>query len=199
MLPDILRIFRQRFPKVDLVLQELLLKDSRPRLLDRTLDVDFENLYNLYNLQSADDQHCLAYEVVHQEPLVLVLPKDHPLAHVPHVQLQDCANDAFVLPSHNSVPALHTLIRLACMEAGFHPNVVQEADWMATILGLVAGELGVALLPANVMNLQRTGVVYRKLQGQSPVFQIAITWRRDNPSKILSNFLNVVRAVVRRS
>jgi DNA-binding transcriptional LysR family regulator len=84
------------------------------------------------------------------------------------------------------------------MEAGFQPNVVQEAVWMPTVLALVAGELGVALLPANVMNLQRTGVAYRKLQGQSPVFQIAIAWRRDNPSKILSNFLNVVRAVVRR-
>src|SRR5919199_2184266 len=196
LLPDILRIFRQKFPKVDLDLQELLNEESRQKLQDRLIDVDFENLYNL---QDVDDQHCLAYEVVHQEPLVMVLPIDHPLAHAPHVQLQDFASDAFVLPSHQSVPALHALTRMACMEAGFHPNVVQEAAWMATVLGLVAGELGVALLPANVMNLQRTGVVYRKLQGQSPVFQIAVTWRRDNPSKILLNFLDVVRTVVRSS
>ncbi|MDZ8236792.1 MAG: hypothetical protein RMZ69_06385 [Nostoc sp. ChiQUE01a] len=64
-----------------------------------------------------------------------------------------------------------------------------------TILGLVAGELGVRLLPANVMNLQRTGVVYRKIQGQLPIFKMANAWRRDNQSKILSNFLNVVREV----
>ena len=196
LLPDILRVFHQKFPKVDLVLQELVNEESRQRLQDRIIDVDFENLYNL---QDVDDQHCLTYEVVHQEPLVMVLPKDHPLAHSPQVQLQDFANEAFVLPSHNSVPALHTLIRMACMEAGFHPKVVQEAVWMPTVLCLVAGELGVALLPANVMNLQRTGVAYRKLQGQSPVFKIAIAWRRDNPSKILSNFLNVVRAVVHQS
>jgi DNA-binding transcriptional LysR family regulator len=192
LLPDILRVFHQKFPKVDLVLQELLNQESRQRLQDRIIDVDFENLYNL---QDVDEEHCLTYEVVSQEPLVIVLPKDHPLAHSPQVQLQDFANEAFVLPSHNSVPALHALIRLACLEAGFHPKVVQEAVWMPTVLCLVAGEIGVALLPANVMNLQRTGVVYRKLQGQLPVFQIAITWRRDNPSKILPNFLNVVREV----
>ena len=195
LLPDILRIFRQKFPKVDLVLQELLNEESRQRLQDRLIDVDFENLYNL---QDVDDQHCLTYEVVQREPLVMVLPIDHPLAYSPQVQLQDFANESFVLPCHNSVPALHTLIRMACLEAGFHPKVVQEAAWMPTVLALVAGEIGVALLPANVMNLQRTGVAYRKLQGQLPVFQMAIAWRRDNPSKILSNFLNVVRALVRR-
>jgi DNA-binding transcriptional LysR family regulator len=195
LLPDILRIFRQKFPHVDLVLQELLNEESRQRLQDRTIDVDFENLYNL---QDVDDQHCLTYELVHQEPLVMVLPINHPLAHSPQVQLQDFANESFVLPSHNSVPALHTLVCIACMEAGFHPKVVQEAAWMPTVLSLVAGEIGVALLPANVMNLQRTGVVYRKIQGQSPVFQMAIAWRRDNQSKILSNFLNVVRAVVHK-
>jgi DNA-binding transcriptional LysR family regulator len=196
LLPDILHVFCQKFPKVDLSLQELVFEESRQRLQDRVIDVDFENLYNL---QDVDNQHCLTYEVVYQEPLVMVLPKDHPLAHSPQVQLQDFANESFVLPCHNSVPALHTVIRMACIEAGFHPKVVQEAVWMATVLGLVAGEIGVALLPANVMNLQRTGVLYRQLQGQSPVFQMAIAWRRDNPSKILSNFLNVVRAVVRRS
>ena len=195
LLPNILRVFRQKYPNVNLVLQELLFEDSRQKLQDRTLDVDFENFYNL---QDVDDRHFLTYEVVNQQPLVMVLPKEHPLTHYPQVQLQDFKAEPFVLPCYERVPALHTLIRMACLSAGFHPKVVQEAAWMTTILGLVAGEIGVALLPANVMNLQRTGVVYRKIQGQLPVFKIAIAWRRDNQSKILSNFLNVVREVSRR-
>lgn len=194
LLPDILRVFRQRFPNVNLRLQELVSEDSRQRLQDRTLDVDFENLYNL---QDVDDRHFLTYEVVKQESLVMVLPKEHPLADQPQVQLSDFAAEPFVLPACDRVPGLHTMIRMACLEAGFHPKVAQEAAWMTSILSLVAGEIGVTLLPANVMNLQRTGVVYRKISGQLPVFQIAMTWRRDNQSKILSNFLNVVREVSR--
>ncbi|BAY23414.1 LysR family transcriptional regulator [Calothrix sp. NIES-2100] len=192
LLPDILRVFRQKFPQVDLVLQELLCKESRQRLQNRTLDVDFENLYNL---QDVDKHHVLTYEVISKEPLVMVLPQQHSLANNPQVQLADFANEPFILPCRETVPALHQLTRMACIEAGFHPNVVQEATWMPTVLGLVASEMGVALLPANVMNLQRTGVVYREIIGKVPMFQMAIAWRRDNHSKILFNFLNVVREI----
>lgn len=192
LLPEILRIFCQKFPQVDLVLQELLFEECRHRLQDRIIDVDFENLYNL---QDVDEQHCLTYEVVSQEPLVIVLPQNHPLAEAPQVKLEDFKNELFVLPTHDLVPALNALIRRVCLEVGFQPKVVQEATWMSTVLGLVASEIGIALLPANVMNLQRTGVVCRQLQGQLPVFQMAVVWRRDNPSKVLPNFLNVVREV----
>lgn len=192
LLPDILRVFRSYFPNVDLVLQELLFEESRQRLQNRTLDVDFENFYNL---QDVDEHHFLTYEVVNQEPLVMVLPASHPLAHRPQVHLQDIKSEQFILPARDKVPALHALISMACMEAGFYPKVVQEVAWMTTILGLVAGGIGVALLPANVMNLHRTGVIYREIQGQLPMFKMAIVWRRENQSKILLNFLNVVREV----
>lgn len=192
LLPDILRVFRSYFPQVDLVLQELLFEESRLKLQNRLIDLDFDNFYNL---QDVDESHFLTYEVVNTEPLVMILPLAHPLAHHPQVQLLDFAGEKFILPCRDRVPGLHALIGMACMEAGFHPQVVQEAAWMTTILSLVAGEIGVALLPANVMNLQRSGVVYRKIQGKLPMFKIAIAWRRDNQSKILSNFLNVVREV----
>lgn len=192
LLPDILRIFCQQFPQVDLVLQELLSKESRQRLQNRTLDVDFENLYNL---QDVDQHHFLTYEVVHKEPLIMVLPQQHPLANNSQVKLADFANETFILPCHKTVPALHEQTRIACVEAGFHPNVVQEATWMPTVLSLVASEMGVALLPANVINLQRTGVVYREITGKVPTFQMAMIWRQDNHSKILLNFLEVVRDV----
>lgn len=192
LLPDILRTFRKKFPQVNLVLQELLSKESLQRLQNRTLDVDFENLYNL---QDVDERHFLTYQVVNKEPLVMVLPFSHPLADKPQIRLADFASEPFIFPCRKTVPALHQLTRMACVEAGFQPYVVQEATWMPTVLSLVAGEMGVALLPANVMNLQRTSVIYRELAGKLPTFQMAMTWRRDNQSKILSNFLNVVRSL----
>ena len=131
----------------------------------------------------------LTYEIVHKEPLIMVLPQQHPLANNSQVKLADFANERFILPCHKTVPALHEQTRIACVEAGFHPNVVQEATWMPTVLSLVASEMGVALLPANVINLQRTGVVYREITGKVPTFQMAMIWRQDNHSKILLNFL----------
>lgn len=189
LLPEVVRSFRQKYPNVNLVLQEMLFAQSRDLLENGIIDADFENLYNL----QLDNTSYFTYEIVTEEPLVMVLPQAHPQAHQNEVQLQDFADESFILPCSDSVPALHNLIQMACMQAGFTPKVLQEAAWMTTILGLVAGEMGVTLLPANVLNLQRSGVVYRKIQGQSHNFIMAIAWRRDNQSKVLHNFLDIIR------
>lgn len=56
--------------------------------------------------------------------------------------------------------------------------------------------MGISLLPANVQNLQRSGLVYRSIQGQSPVLEIVAVWRSDNGSIILRNFLEVIGNLV---
>ncbi|WP_225931233.1 hypothetical protein [Leptolyngbya sp. 7M] len=61
----------------------------------------------------------------------------------------------------------------------------------------MAGAVGVTLLPTNAMNLQRSGVVYRPIAGQMPLFQLALVWRRDHTSAILHNLLSVVQQVAR--
>nr|WP_322714396.1 LysR family transcriptional regulator [Nostoc sp. ChiSLP03a]MDZ8215643.1 LysR family transcriptional regulator [Nostoc sp. ChiSLP03a] len=192
LLPDIIRVFRSKFPNVALVFEELLFEESWRRLKDNTIDLNFENFYNLADV---DKSHFLTYKLLNPEPLVMVLPTNHPLANQPQVQLSDIKEENFIIPCHKRAPGLYKLIKEACLQVKFPPKVVQEAAWMTTIISLVAGEIGVALLPANVMNLQRTGVVYQNISGNLPMFQTAIVWRKDNRSKILSNFLKVVTEV----
>jgi DNA-binding transcriptional LysR family regulator len=193
LLPEILSMFRSQFPDVQLSLQELLMKDSIQKLQNRELDVDFVNVYNVQNLDGGENW--LTHEVIHQEPLVVVLPDTHALVDRPQIWLQDLKDDLFVLPDPIAVPALSQLIYTACEQAKFHPKAVQTATWMPTILGLVAGGMGVALLPANAASLRRSRVVYRSLHDTLPAFEIAVAWRTDNDSQALHNFLNVVRTV----
>jgi DNA-binding transcriptional LysR family regulator len=192
LLPKILQQFRQQFPGVQLSLHEMLMTESRQKLQHRELDLDFENVYNL---QDVDSHHCLTFEVIHREPLLVVLPESHPLSDRPYISLQDLRHDPFVLPCPKSVPALDHLIQILFAQAKIRPPVAQVATWMPTILSLVAGGLGVALLPANATSLQRVGVVYRPIQDDSPWFEIAVVWRRDNTAQPLLNFLDVVRQV----
>ena len=83
-------------------------------------------------------------------------------------------------------------INSLCLDAGFQPKVKQEAAWISTVLSLVAGGMGISLLPANVQNLQRHGVIYRSIQGKSPLLELVAVWRSDNVSIILKNFLEVI-------
>jgi DNA-binding transcriptional LysR family regulator len=82
-----------------------------------------------------------------------------------------------------------------CRQAGFEPKVVQEAWLMQTTVSLVAGRIGVTLVPASLQNLQRAGVVYKYVEGLSPEIELGVVWRHGNPSAVLRTFLGVVEDV----
>ena len=67
---------------------------------------------------------------------------------------------------------------------------------MQTIIGLISAEMGIALVPASLQNLQRVGVVYKPLQEATPQVETAVVWQPDNTSSVLREFLKVVRLYV---
>ena len=190
-LPDILRAFHEKFPEVELVLQEIASYDQIEKLRNQQLDLGFFHLHNLQNIKSNNDD-VLTFMPILQESLVIVLPENHRFVRRTSISLAALANEQFILPPHNLLYNLRDQINRLCVDAGFQPKVRQEAAWISTVLSLVAGGMGISLLPANVQNLQRCGVVYRSIQGQSPVLEIVAVWRSDNGSIILKNFLEVI-------
>lgn len=190
-LPDILRTFCDRFPEVELVLHEQASYQQLQELCDRHIDVGFVNLHHLQSIDENDDT--LSFISILQEPFVIVLPEGHPLAQQTQVSLKALANELFILPPAHLPSGLYYQITSLCQHVGFSPKVRQEATWMSTVLSLVAGGVGISLLPANAQNLQRTGVVFRLIQEQSPIFQMAMVWRRNDSCIVLRNFLEVAR------
>jgi DNA-binding transcriptional LysR family regulator len=188
-LPDILQSFRDRFPDVRLILREIASFQQAEEIRNQQIDVGFERLPS----KNSNDP-TLKFMPIFRESLVVALPKNHRLAAKTQISLEELANEPFVFPSTDLVPSYGQIISL-CQDVGFYPNIVQEATWMITILSLVAGGVGVTLLPANAQNLQRTGVVYRPLEGQNLTRQIAVVWRRDDSSPILQNFLEVTKNI----
>jgi DNA-binding transcriptional LysR family regulator len=185
-LPPILRAFRDRFPEVELFLREMRPDRVVQRLHDKQVDVGFLYL----PLEDAS----LHIECVSREPLVLALPEAHPLASKQRVELQAVAGEPFVLPARYQMPGLYGQVTEACRQAGFVPNAVQKDVWlMQTIVGLVAGGTGVALVPASLRNLHRRGVVYKSVHGLSPTVELGVIWRRDDRNAVLDSFLRVVR------
>ena len=189
-LPNILRTFRQHYPEIKLILWEENSAFQIERLRDHQTDVVF--VYQNHDLTKAND---LKMMPLSQEMLVVVLPQNHPLAVQSQISLTDLANEEFIMPRTLVVSALPEQIADLCKEAGFKPNVVQEATFMVTILGLVAGEVGISILPSSVQNLQRQGVVYRPIQEKTPVNQLIAVWRDADTSTILEQFLTIAKTV----
>jgi DNA-binding transcriptional LysR family regulator len=194
-LPDILGTFRQTYPNVSLMLSEENSSTQIQRLRDRSTDLMF--VYQYLDLtESLAATADLDVLLLDREPLVVVLPARHPLAARSVISLTDLQTESFIMPDRQVVPGLFKEIEGLCIQAKFMPHIALEAVFMVTILGLVAGEIGISILPASVQNLQRKGVVYKTLQERVVTNQLAAVWRRDNSSPILANFIKIIEALI---
>lgn len=189
LLPHILQTFYQNHPNVKLTLHELASYEQIEKLKKQQLDVGFFHLHNLHHLQSSPSDVPLATRSILQEPLVVVLPEHHRFAKQTSISLAVLANEPFILPPYSLLYGLREQIEQLCTQIGFKPRVRQEAAWISTVLSLVSSGIGISILPANAKNLQRVGVVYRSIKGNSPILEIAAVWRQGNQSATLQNFL----------
>lgn len=186
-LPPLLREFRTRAPAVRLTLHESTTDRQIADLLEGRIDIGFV-------LPPVDDAR-LTYRRIHQEPLVAALPARHPLARARgRIRLAKLADAPFILFPRPLAPGLYDAVVSFCRSAGFSPHIEQEAVQMQTIVSLVSAEMGVALIPASLQHLGRTGVVYKALVEPSPLTEIGLAWRRDDPLSTLQVFLEVVRS-----
>jgi DNA-binding transcriptional LysR family regulator len=186
-LPDILRTFRQNYPNVSLILSEENSVNQIQRLRDRATDLMF-----LYQNRELDEAQDLEVMPLRQELLVVVLPEHHPLATKSEISLIALQKEDFIMPDRQIVPGLFGQIHHLCGQAGFEPKISLEAVFMVTILGLVAGGIGIGILPDSVQKLHRQGVVYRPISEQIAVNRLHLVWRSQDRSPIVHNFIDIL-------
>jgi DNA-binding transcriptional LysR family regulator len=95
-----------------------------------------------------------------------VLPGDHPLAGRARIDLAELAGDEWVAPPVGW--SCDEVFIAGCRSAGFSPKVAHRAgDWQA-VMGLVAGGLGISLVPRLAHTAPPAGVVIIPLTGIPP-------------------------------
>ncbi len=86
------------------------------------------------------------------------------------------------------------MIIAACAEAGFSPQVGQDAPRIVSTLNLVAAGLGITIVPASLSRLPLEGVRYRPLVGK-PALKVPLNLacRSDERSAATLGFIEQVR------
>jgi len=135
--------FRKRLPGVELSVSMVDPAGVLPLLRTGELDLALCN-----DPELGDDGDI---EIIHlfDEPMLLALPRDHPLAGSQSLQLTDLAADKWMLGTTHSCPDAGRFIR-ACHKEGFEPKIAFHNDDYTAILGFVAGGVGVAPVPEMV-------------------------------------------------
>lgn len=179
-LPDTLRRFGEDYPQVRLSLQEGTTDQIVHDIESGRLDVGLV-------FRTPDLPASLESALVWTEPLVIALPQCHPLARGRRVALEKLAQERFLGFERHQGPLMFDAIVSTCMRHGFSPRLF-AARQMHTIVSLVSGGIGVALVPACVQALQREGVVYRRLQGGRTAVETVAVWRRAEDSPLVRAF-----------
>ncbi|CAG1016350.1 Hca operon transcriptional activator HcaR [Burkholderiaceae bacterium] len=190
-LPPTLRNFTENYQRVKVTLQEgttdQILHDVESGGLDIGLVFRTPDLPAAFNSR-----------LVHAEPLVLAMPENHPLAGGSRIALKKLSQEQFLGFERHQGPLMFDAIVATCMRHGFSPKLF-PARQMHTIVSLVSGGIGVALVPGSVQALHREGVVYRSLQGEKTVVETVAVWRRSDASPLVKALLAYLPQVGKRS
>jgi len=185
--PAILREFHHRHPRAELGCFEMRLVRQVEALRQREIDVGF--------VRVPVREPGIASVLLSKEPLVLVLPAEHPRASVRRARLSDFGAETFITVSRAGAPAFHDVLMEACRQAGFVPRVEHEVGEVQTVLALVAAGLGVALVPASLRHMARPGAVYIDLGPRTGEVPLELIWRKESPQPLVDAFIAAARAV----
>jgi LysR family transcriptional regulator, benzoate and cis,cis-muconate-responsive activator of ben and cat genes len=181
-LPEILKEYRSRYPRVELLLHHLGRAELVRGLVNRQIQVAFTR-------PGIDDAQ-IANDVLLREPLVVALPADDPLAARNVLSLRALADKPFILPS----PRLGDDVQAIFGKAGLTPLIGQETADLHTALALVAAGMGLAVVPDSVTRVRWAGVAYRPLRAPRLYTDFTLSYRRDNAGELLAAFRKFVLA-----
>jgi DNA-binding transcriptional LysR family regulator len=164
LLPAALTAFRARHPGVEVALSLVELPGDAVARLD-TGQLDLSLLVQPSD-RPATVPDRIRFHPLFDDPMLVVLPRGHPLAGRPAVRLTDLAGEPWLLGGGPGCPDGEMTLR-ACLAAGFEPRVevpFPTDDYHAT-QGLVAAGVGVTLLPRLALAVPRGDLAVRPLLG----------------------------------
>ena len=168
LVPQVLRSFHAHAPRVRVLLSQEPAHEIIKDLATGAADLA---------ITSARPGGDLAWFPLQEERLVLVVPATHPLRHRPEIRFAHLAGEELV-----TVPVgfgYRALVDGLLREAGVAPAVSFESQDLATIEGLVAAGLGVAVLPEPFAG--QSGTVGVEIAAEGARRTIGLTWRTDRP------------------
>ncbi|WP_318392625.1 LysR family transcriptional regulator [Enterobacter sp.] len=167
---DTLSAFRRRYPDVHLQTREINTREQIAPLHEGSLDLGL-----MRNTQLPDT---LAWEVILREPLLAMIPRDHPLAALPCVTLEMLAREPFVFFDPHVGTGLYDDILGLMRRYDLKPAIAQEVGEAMTIIGLVAAGLGVSILPASFRRVQLEEMRWLPIAQPDAISEMWLVWSK---------------------
>lgn len=167
---DTLSTFRHRYPDVHIQTRETNTREQIVPLNEGALDLGL--------MRNTQLPETLVWERVLREPLLAMVPRDHPLASQPGVSLRELAREPFVFFDPHVGTGLYDDILGLMRRYDLTPVITQEVGEAMTIIGLVAAGLGVSILPASFRRVQLLEMCWLPIEEQDAVSEMWLVWSK---------------------
>ena len=188
-LPSLSRRLSTELPGVDFSFRgEMLAPDQVVALREGAIDVAL--------LRPPVADLSLVVETLRRDRLMVALPVDHPLTGRARVRGRDLAGVDLIMHSAERRSVMYAVVLRLLHDAGVEPRIRHEVGETSTMLTLVAGGLGAAVVPEPVTALGLEGVVYRPLVEPTASVELAVAHRDDRTEPHLARTIDVIRSLI---
>jgi len=168
--PKIVSDFITLHPLISLTLLEVGSEKVQVGIDDGSLDIGVvmlpidENIFEMFPIVD--------------EPMMLLVHPDHPLAKQSNVKFSQLKDENFILFRKSFT--LHDRIITKCIESGFSPNIVFKSSHWDFIAEMVAINFGIAFLPRIIcQDLDRKRVKIISVAEPMIHWQLGVIWKKD--------------------
>jgi DNA-binding transcriptional LysR family regulator len=187
-LPEIVRRYRERYPEVEVTLQEMTTVEQLKALKEGRIDVGFGRL------KSEDPS--IRRILLREERMMVALPPGHRLAERGGtVRLTELAHEKLLVYPKQPRPSFADQVLGVFSEANLAPDQVTEVRELQIAMGLVAAGQGVSIVPESVQGMHHGSVVYRPIEDKHACSPILFSVRHMDRSPELENMLATVYAI----
>ena len=157
-LPELLADFLHSHPNLDIDLQELPSARITHALRQGAADLGI--------VSDAVDTDDLQTRAFRDDPLVLIMPREHPLSHATSVSFTDTLHHDYVGLNANS--ALAVYLEEQALHAGLRMQIRIRADGFDGVMRMVARGVGLAIVPLAAVERGSAGLPFKSLALQEP-------------------------------
>lgn len=134
-LPSLLRIFNQRFPRIEVQIKVESTQDPVQALLDGQLDLAI--------MSGSVRNSKLSYNLLFQDELLVIMSPHHPLAARPFMRAEDFADQTLMV--HFKLEST-TVYQKVLLPAGVMPRQVLQVQLTEALIEMVKAGLGICVM-----------------------------------------------------
>jgi DNA-binding transcriptional LysR family regulator len=182
-LAELIGQYREDHPGIDVEIAEGTAREAVMQLRADRLDIAF-----VAGTPELPDCHS---RPIWTEPLLAVLPEQHPLAGQPAVTWADLAGETFLVRHGGTGPQVHDHIVLRLAGRWPAPSILRFEVGRGTLLSMVGKGFGVTIIGAATSLLPTTGIVFLPFADEPEPVAFSAVWSPSNRSAALNNLLSL--------